>query len=742
VELRLKSTRVQARIDGLVAQVDVFQRFENRNAEAVKALYAFPLPTGAAVNGYTIKMAGRELRGMLRTCDAAAKARMLRERRAYVFTHSVVDIPSMTEVEVHLRYDLSLEPHEGLYAFVVPTVAGPRFVPYDTDGASVAAPEAVSGGGPGSVSIEVLLDAGLPVLGLRSVWHGIRTKGERSGDAFAGPVKVELAGQEGISDRDFRLEYRLAGKDIQATVLTQKAASGKGGHFLLMVEPPARSDGVTEGREILLLLDQSGSMSTSPAFGLAQEAARRVVSALRPLDRLQIVGFSDIVRKLSDTSLAVTKANRGRILAWIDSLGTGGGSDLLSGLQVALKAPRSRGLPRHVVLLTDGFVGNGEGDVFRFVHEGIRPGTTLHCFGTGGMKDDRLLEDVAEEGHGLSLTLERKDELPEKVDRFLAYLDGEVMRDISLDWGGLEVADLQPVKSRDLFLGAPLVVAGRIEASGKGILRIKGTRRGKVVSIPVPVELADADTSHPALPRLWARRRLAHYANPAIRDEAKGTDLALRYELLSPWTSFGAVLDSVVNPDARDTGFRRSLERSWGEVPEIAFRNPGETGRSPGTVDGFLDKPLQLQYIPEYEGDGLSGLSMDREFKEQMMASDHACSPIPSQAWDLAIPFGKELRVQVDLLKALQAWVSGIDWPTHAGAVNARLRLLVEPSGRISQATLVPGREPTSAERLLLERLIGQSLQDKAEGFMVLETNVSIGSLRCLEAPGEIEKRP
>lgn len=757
LELPLKATRVQAWIDGMVARVDVFQRFENRNANAIEAIYTFPLPTGAAVSEYSFRMAGREVRGKLLTREAARKSyeaareagkttSLLEQERPNVFTQSVANIPSRTEVEVHLQYDLPLEPDDGLYAFVFPTVVGPRFCPASMSDAQVAgvAPPVLPSGAenPHRFSIEVLLDAGLPVRELRSVWHRIQAKGEKVGETFTGPVKVDLANQEDLPDRDFRLEYRLAGSDIQATLLSQKAAAGQGGHFLLMVEPPVKPDTVTQGQEILLLIDQSGSMDGAP-LGTVQEAARYVVENLRPVDRIQIVSFANAAQKMSDTSLAVTKENRGKILSWINGLHSDGGTEMLDGLNEALNAPRSRGLARHIVLLTDGYIGN-EDDIFRAIHDGIKPGTTLHCFEVGTSVNHHLLEGAAKEGHGLNLPLQLGRDPSKMLDRFLARLSVGVLSDISLDWGSLKVADLEPQTIHDLFLGSPLVIAGRFEAPDKGSLSIKGMRRGKAVTISVPVDFAAADTSHPALPRLWARRRLALYTNPNTRDEAKGTELALQYRLLSPWTSFVAVMDSVVNQGGKSVRIDVPVELPRGVSPNAVGYNRGNMGSmdlGSGKIEGYLDNP-QAIYILQEDNNGMAGLSLERGFTEQLAASDHPCSPIPAQVWDLSVPFGKELRGQVDLLKSLQGWISGIDWPASAGAVNVRLRLLVEPSGRISQASLVPGREPTPAEAYLLRGLLGKSFAGKVEGFTVLEMNVSIGSLRCLEVPGEIETRP
>jgi hypothetical protein len=409
-----------------------------------------------------------------------------------------------------------------------------------------------------------------------------------------------------------------------------------------------------------------------------------------------------------------------------------------------LGAPKTRGLARHIVLLTDGYIGN-EDQIFRAIRDGIQPGTSLHCFGVGSSVNHHLLEGAAKEGRGLNLPLEMGRDPSKTLDRFLARLSVGVLSDISLDWGGLKVADLEPESIHDLFLGSPLVIAGRFDAPGTGTLSIQGKRRGKAVTIPVPVDFAAADTLHPALPRLWARRRLAMYTNPNTRDSAKGTELALQYRLLSPWTSFVAVMDSVVNQGGKSVRIDVPVELPRGVSPNAVGRNRGNMGSSmdlgAGKIEGYLDSPSAL-YLMHQEIIDPMGMVLEREFKDQMTASNHACTPVPAQVWDLAIPFGKTLRDHAHLLKTLQEWISSIGWPTDAGAVQVRLRILVEPSGKISQAVLVSGQEPTKAERALLDGLLGREFQVKTEGFAVAEMNVSIGGMRCAEIPGEIERRP
>ena len=57
---------VQARIDGLVVQIDLQQTFVNTHAEALEATYIFPLPDRAAVTRFRLEVAGRVVEGELK----------------------------------------------------------------------------------------------------------------------------------------------------------------------------------------------------------------------------------------------------------------------------------------------------------------------------------------------------------------------------------------------------------------------------------------------------------------------------------------------------------------------------------------------------------------------------------------------------------------------------------------------------------------------------------------------------
>jgi Ca-activated chloride channel family protein len=69
--LPLKALDVQARINGLIARVMLTQTFVNVHAEALEAMYLFPLPDRAAVTHFRLEVAGRMVEGELKERGAA-----------------------------------------------------------------------------------------------------------------------------------------------------------------------------------------------------------------------------------------------------------------------------------------------------------------------------------------------------------------------------------------------------------------------------------------------------------------------------------------------------------------------------------------------------------------------------------------------------------------------------------------------------------------------------------------------
>ena len=543
VDVPLRHTEVSIRVTGVVAQVTVEQAFTNPFDRKIEATYLFPLPTRAAVHDLEIVSGGRVVRGQIQRREdarrvyqaAAAKgqvAALLTEERANLFTQSVANLEPGAEIKVRLRYVELLVPEDGGYSLVFPMVAPPRHFPESSKvrpeaRALVTPPVLPPGMRPAhDINVTATIEPGLPLARLESPTHQVAIDGGR----------VTLAAGDRVPNRDFVLRWAIAGKQPGIT-----AAASSGAFFLLLEPPPGAEDRTLAPRELVFVVDTSSSMAGAP-LATAKDAVRRALAGMRPDDTFQIVRFGDAASALGPLPLANRPGNLRAALGWLDSLAAQGGTDMTTGIRAALDFPHDAERLRIVFFLTDGWVGN-EDEVLAMV--GARLGESrLFSLGLGPAPNRYLLEEMAGLGRGTVQIVLPGEDAKAAVARFQARIDRPLLTDVRIDWNGLPVADLTPRTIPDLFLGQPLVIAGRATADARGTVTVHGKLGGRAVSFAVPLALGGDD--RPEVAAVWARARIAELERQELRRSrpetiAEITAIALRHRLMTPYTAFVAI---------------------------------------------------------------------------------------------------------------------------------------------------------------------------------------------------------
>ncbi|MBV9926586.1 MAG: TonB family protein [Acidobacteria bacterium] len=581
----LKHTDVRASVAGFLARVTVTQEFENPFAEKIEAVYTFPLPQNAAVDDMTMKVGERTVKGRImrreeagevyRAARAAGQvASLLDQERPNVFTQSVANVMPGERVTVVISYVETLKYEAGTYEFVFPMVVGPRYVPGTPTGRTPprgrrpntdrvpdasritppAPPKGVRAGH--DISVEVSIDAGVNVGVLRSPSHEIEV--ERPSQTSA---RVRLRDLAAIPNKDFILRYDVAGAKIQDAVLAHR--DSRGGYFTLILQPPRRvtAEDVTP-KELVFVLDTSGSMGGFP-IEKAKETMALALDHLYPQDTFNLITFAGDTSILFEEPVQATSENLAKAKQFLESRAGGGGTEMMTAIRAALEPSDAQGHVRVVCFMTDGYVGND----MEIVSEVQRhPNARVFSFGIGGSVNRFLLDKMAEQGRGEVEYVSLNDDGSAAARRFHERVRNPLLTDISIDWGGLQVADVYPRRIPDLFGSTPVIVTGRYTAGGRGRIRLRGTMAGRPFEQEIPVELPESEADNDVLATLWARRRVEDlmsedYAGaqtgsmrPDLREEVTG--LGLEYRLLTQFTSFVAVEETTVT----DGGKPRRIE--------------------------------------------------------------------------------------------------------------------------------------------------------------------------------------
>ena len=175
---------------------------------------------------------------------------------------------------------------------------------------------------------------------------------------------------------------------------------------LLRLSVKTAAAGRQPGRplNLVLLLDNSGSMERADRVRILREALRVLAAQLQPQDRLSVVTFARTPRLWAD-GVAGDKA--AEAVARVGEITPQGGTNLAAALDLgyatALKHCQPGSISR-VVLLTDGAANLGDVNpdaLKRKVETNRQRGVALDCFGIGWEGyDDTLLETLARHGDG------------------------------------------------------------------------------------------------------------------------------------------------------------------------------------------------------------------------------------------------------------------------------------------------------------------------------------------------------
>jgi Ca-activated chloride channel family protein len=646
-------TGVTVTVSGMIARVTVAQTFVNPAQTWVEGVYVFPLSDKAAVDHLVMKIGDKVVEGAIQERQAAKRhyqtakrtgrqASLVEQERPNIFTVSVANIPPKAEISVEITYQEALPMEDGLVSLRLPQVLTQRYIPGNTQVAGlsgsgmaintsdVADAERIS---PpvrdpsmprlNPLSLEVLLDPGMPLASIKSRYHQVSVRQVK-------PTQYQVTLRQGTApaDRDFVLDWRPEPGAAPRAAMFAEQKDGST-YLLAMIVPPnlppvikpttirktshttqpatkiktAPAVKGTLPREVIFIIDTSGSMH-GESIKQAADALHFAIGKLSPVDSFNIIAFSDRPMPLFGRPKKASENARSEAKRFVDQLAANGGTELSKALDAALDDSINSARLRQIVLLTDGAVGN-EAALFRMIRRGIGD-SRLFTIGIGSAPNSYFMNRAARFGRGSFTYIGKTSEVAERMTKLLAKLGKPVLTDLEAQFPDGMAAELLPGTLPDLYSGEPIVFTAKLPKgmAAKGSVKIAGRLLNEEWS--QSLDLAQT-VSGVGIAKLWGKRKVdmlmegLQDGKDAEQVRLAVVDVAVVHQVVSPYTSLVAVAKTVSRPMAEKM-VRRAVPSNppagWTPPSKNAPQNGLQKALAPGAPGAPGGQLQQVAAVP------------------------------------------------------------------------------------------------------------------------------------------------
>ena len=669
--IALCDVAVSAVLQDLLAEVTVSQTYRNDEATNIEAVYTFPLPLDAVLLDLAVEIGARRLKGTVvekgraeeqyeDALEAGDAAVMLEEAEPGLYTMNVGNLLPQEVAKITFRYAVVHRWAGERLRFFLPTTVAPRygrssFAPHQEPEVSLTVEN--------QFSLRVEICGALRDAQFACPSHRVECTRE------ADKVVLSLAQARAVMDRDFILNVKTA-QAARSVVLCGQ--DGEGIAALASFQPFFPGMQQLRPLNLAIVVDCSGSMS-GDSMAQAKQALDGILEAMQPQDRVTIIAFGDTTRALARRTLACNQKNLDKAKRFAKSLDADmGGTEIGEALQAAYAA-LGEAESADIFLVTDGEVYDWQAVVRAAKQSGHR----IFTVGVGSAVSEAFVRELAARTGGACELVSPCEGMAGRVVRHFARMRAARARRVAFRWpeGAQGITPAQPGA---VFEGDTVIACAQFNAAALNasvVLEVE-TEQGEVTALELPLAAsASAQPEQSTVARLAAAERLK------TLDKAAGTETALRYQLVSPWSNWLVIAERPEGEKAQDLPTLRkvphTLAAGWGGTGGVKARRAVSSADTAGTVirscrraavlptgfPGISDIPAFLRgshAAPSGEKCGLSRLDFLARIRRPHAASASALEISDTLRRLLALiasePDCLDASRILDLLKEAELW--------------------------------------------------------------------------------------
>lgn len=583
--LALRGVEVFTRIAGLLASTTLVQKYKNDTDTNLELSYTFPTPVTGTLLSFEVTVGERKYNGqVVSRAEAEVKyeeaieegdsAFRLQEIRPGMYNAELGNVMPGEEVAITLTYAEPLPWNDKRIRYRLPTAIAPRYgtpegmQPWQRPKTSPAAEY------PLDITISITGDLAQSAVSCPSHKVSMRMQPDA--------LNIQLA-KNAMMDRDFILDIENGEVSSLGCI-----ASAKGINVAMLTLLPPEVDGQNNKRDVVLLIDCSGSMN-GDSIALAKEGVLLALGSLEQNEYFGLIAFGTSFLQFDKELQPASRKNLDMARGWVKNLPSLGGTDINGALDLAHQLQGNK--PLDILLLTDGQVWNQQGSVAMAKAKGNR----IFTVGIGSAVAEDAIQRMADETGGACELVTPTEGMSERIYRHFNRMRQPMIGDIEIIWPCTPTWECLP--SHACYTGDAYTVFTALPDSTvqEAEVRFKlADKEPQAIIVPLRPEVTSAD----AIVRLAAKQRLS------TLDEEKRIPWAIAYQIITDNTDYLVVLErsaeekAIKPPELQIQP--QMLPAGWGGTSSIHSESEIPSGINPLPIVCYA---CDLPFSPEKNPD-------------------------------------------------------------------------------------------------------------------------------------------
>lgn len=532
-QLALRGVEVATRIPGLLVETSQTQKYKNDTENNLELAYTFPLPVGATLLSFDVRIGERSYQGTVipraeaeveyeKAIAEGNSAFRLQEIRAGLYNATLGNVMPGESVEISIVYAETLAWNGNSLRYRLPTTIAPRYgeptgmQPWQRPETSMMAEY--------SLNLTVTIAGELARSAINCPSHKVSFLLEPEG------LKVTLA-KGAAMDRDFILEMESV--TVQSLGVS---AFARDTHvaMLTLLPPPVEQN--EQNRDVIMVLDCSGSMQ-GDSIRLAKEGILLALGSMQPNERFGLVAFGSNAITFDKELQPANRKNLDMARRWVNFLEDMGGTNLFGAMDRALKLVDNQ--PADILLLTDGEVWMDEDTRNATLKKGIR----IFTIGIGSAVAQDVVQQMADDSGGACELVSPTEDMSARIYRHFNRMRQPQMEALDIRWPHQPKWVSQP--ERACFAGDAYTVFAAFEEAPIGSAAVTFNFAGQpsvTQNVVLTLEAVAAD----AIVRQGIKQHLPRV--PAVHRQ----DWAVKYQLMTDQTDYLIKVERAEGEKAED----------------------------------------------------------------------------------------------------------------------------------------------------------------------------------------------